>query len=43
MIMRLAERLEVPPRARNTLLNAAGFAQVYPERSLDDPGLIPAA
>jgi transcriptional regulator with XRE-family HTH domain len=39
MLMRLAERLEVPLRDRNTLLVAAGFAPVYPERALDDPAL----
>lgn len=39
MLMRLAERLEVPLRERNTLLTAAGFAPMYRERSLDDPSL----
>ena len=39
MVMRLAERLDVPLRERNALLLAAGFAPVFPERSLDDPGL----
>jgi transcriptional regulator with XRE-family HTH domain len=39
MIERLAERLAVPPRERNALLLAAGFAPAYPERSLDDPTL----
>src|SRR5262249_18634787 len=39
MLLRLAERLEVPLRDRNTLLIAAGFAPVYPERPLDDPAL----
>jgi transcriptional regulator with XRE-family HTH domain len=39
MILRLAERLEVPMRERNVLLVAAGFAPVYPVRSLDDPAL----
>ena len=34
---RLAERLEVPLRARNALLLAAGFAPEYGERSLDAP------
>jgi transcriptional regulator with XRE-family HTH domain len=37
MVLHLAERLEVPLRARNVLLNAAGFAPVFPERPLDDP------
>jgi transcriptional regulator with XRE-family HTH domain len=39
MLLRLAERLEVPLRERNTLLLAAGFAPAYPERDLDDPAL----
>jgi transcriptional regulator with XRE-family HTH domain len=39
MILRLAEHLQVPLRERNTLLNAAGFAAVYQERSLNDPAL----
>lgn len=39
MILRLAEQLDVPLRDRNTLLLAAGFAPVYPERTLDDPAL----
>ena len=39
MVLRLAERLEVPLRERNTMLLAAGFAPAYPERNLDDPAL----
>ena len=39
MVLRLAERLEVPLRARNALLLAAGHAPAYPERTLDDPAL----
>jgi transcriptional regulator with XRE-family HTH domain len=39
MVLRLAERLDVPLRERNALLLAAGFAPVFPERALDDPGL----
>lgn len=39
MILRLAERLEVPMRERNVLLVAGGFAPVFPERSLDAPEL----
>jgi transcriptional regulator with XRE-family HTH domain len=39
MVLRLAERLDVPLRARNTLLNAAGYAPVFPERKLDDPAM----
>jgi transcriptional regulator with XRE-family HTH domain len=39
MLLRLAERLEVPLRERNTMLLAAGFAPAYPERDLADPAL----
>src|SRR4030095_4595053 len=42
MILRLAERLEIPLRERNVLLASAGFAAVFPERSLDEKSL-PAA
>jgi transcriptional regulator with XRE-family HTH domain len=42
MLLRLAERLEVPLRERNLLLVAAGFAPVFPERALSDPALHPA-
>jgi transcriptional regulator with XRE-family HTH domain len=42
MILRLAEHLQVPLRARNALLNAAGYAAVFVERALDDPALGPA-
>jgi transcriptional regulator with XRE-family HTH domain len=39
MVLRLAERLDVPLRARNALLVTAGFAPVYQERALSDPAL----
>ncbi len=39
MVLRLAERLEAPLRARNRLLLAAGFAPTFPERPLADPAL----
>ena len=42
MVLHLAEQLEVPLRDRNTLLAAAGFAPIYQERALGDPGLRPA-
>ena len=42
MLMHIAERLDVPLRERNPMLLAAGFAPVFPERSLDDPALAPA-
>ena len=37
MLLRLAERLDVPLRARNELLHAGGFAAIYAERSLQAP------
>lgn len=42
MVLRLAERLSVPLRARNALLVAAGHAPEYAERGIDDPALVPA-
>ncbi|MBL8129227.1 MAG: helix-turn-helix transcriptional regulator [Chloroflexia bacterium] len=39
MVLRLAEQLDVPLRERNDLLVAAGYAPLYPERSLNDPAL----
>src|SRR5919108_3808126 len=39
MVLRLAERLGIPLRERNTLLIAAGYAPVFPERPLGDPAL----
>jgi transcriptional regulator with XRE-family HTH domain len=41
MVLLLAEQLEVPVRERNQLLLAAGYAPVFPERSLEDPELAP--
>ena len=37
MVLLLARALEVPPRGRNDLLTAAGFAPVYRETALDSP------
>jgi transcriptional regulator with XRE-family HTH domain len=37
MLMRLADRLDMPLRARNEMLHAAGFAALYSERALDAP------
>jgi transcriptional regulator with XRE-family HTH domain len=42
MVLRLAERLDVPLRERNVLLVSAGFAPAFPNRTLDDPALIAA-
>jgi transcriptional regulator with XRE-family HTH domain len=39
MILLLAEQLEISLRERNTLLIAAGYAPVFPERTLSDPAL----
>ncbi len=39
MILHLAEQLQIPMRERNVLLVAAGFAPIFPERSLDNPAL----
>ena len=39
MVLRLADKLDVPLRERNELLVSAGFAPVFPERPLDDPTL----
>lgn len=41
LLLHLAEHLEVPLRERNRLLLAAGYAPVYPERSLDDAAMEP--
>jgi transcriptional regulator with XRE-family HTH domain len=42
MVLRLAERLDVPLRERNAMLLAAGYAPTFAHRSLDDPALKPA-
>ncbi|HEY7385679.1 MAG TPA: helix-turn-helix transcriptional regulator [Beijerinckiaceae bacterium] len=42
MVLRLAERLQMPLRERNALLLAAGYAPEFAERALDDPGFKPA-
>jgi transcriptional regulator with XRE-family HTH domain len=39
MVLLLCEHLGVPLRERNALLLAAGYAPVYLERALEDPGL----
>ncbi|MFY7856355.1 MAG: helix-turn-helix domain-containing protein [Rubrivivax sp.] len=39
MVLRLAERLDVPLRERNALLVAAGFAPMYGQHRLDDAPL----
>jgi transcriptional regulator with XRE-family HTH domain len=39
MILKLAERLDIPLREQNDLLLAGGFAPVYRDRSLESPPL----
>src|SRR5262245_55515881 len=39
MVLHLSDQLEIPLRERNVILVAAGFAPIFPERSLEDPGL----
>ncbi|MER5747890.1 helix-turn-helix transcriptional regulator [Streptomyces sp. NPDC002225] len=41
MILRLADRLDVPVRERNALLLAAGYAPHYAQTPLDDPAFGP--
>lgn len=41
MVILLAEVLDVPPRARNDLLAAAGYAPIYRESRLDAPEMAP--
>src|SRR4029453_1114154 len=39
MVLHLSDQLEIPLRERNVILVSAGFAPVFPERSLDAPEL----
>lgn len=39
MILKLAERMDIPLREQNTLLLAGGFAPLYREQSLESPNL----
>jgi transcriptional regulator with XRE-family HTH domain len=41
MLMGILEQLEVPFREQNRLLLASGYAPGFPERSLEDPELLP--
>lgn len=36
MVLKLSEALDVPLRERNSILNAAGFANVYAEKNLEE-------
>jgi transcriptional regulator with XRE-family HTH domain len=40
-MLRILEQLDVPLREQNQLLLSAGHAPAFPERSLDDPDLVP--
>ncbi len=41
MVLRLADRLDVPLRERNALLVSAGYAPMFRQRAFDDPELGP--
>lgn len=41
MVVRLAQAMDIPLRERNVFLNAAGFAALYSEKSLDEPSMAP--
>lgn len=41
MVLLLCEQLDVPFRERNRMLLAAGYAPIFPERSLRDPEMAP--
>ena len=41
MLLRILEQLQVPFREQNRLLLASGHAPAFPERSLEDPELLP--
>jgi transcriptional regulator with XRE-family HTH domain len=42
MVLRLVDRLDIPLRERNALLEAAGYAPMYRERPLEAPDMTPA-
>ncbi|MEL7312806.1 MAG: helix-turn-helix domain-containing protein [Pseudomonadota bacterium] len=41
MVIRLSEAMDMPLRARNLMLQAAGFAPIYKESALDDTDMAP--
>jgi len=41
MVVRLSDAMDVPLRERNQLLNAAGFSNMYTEKTLDEPSMLP--
>lgn len=40
MLLTLAEALDIPLRERNTILDAAGYAQFYRDTALDEPAMV---
>ncbi len=43
MVVKLSEAMDVPLRDRNTILNSAGFANLYTNRDLSEPSMEPVA
>lgn len=43
MVVKLSEAMDVPLRDRNTILNSAGFADLYTNRDLSEPSMEPVA
>lgn len=41
MVLRLSEAMDVPLRERNHILNAAGYANMYTEKDLNEPSMEP--
>jgi hypothetical protein len=39
MIVKLSEAMDVPLRERNSILNSAGFANLYANRDLSEPSM----
>jgi len=43
MVLKLSEAMDVPLRDRNSILNSAGFADMYANRDLSEPSMEPVA
>lgn len=43
MVIKLSDAMDVPLRDRNTILNSAGFADLYANRDLSEPSMEPVA
>ncbi len=43
MVVKLSEAMDVPLRERNSILNSAGFADLYANRDLSEPSMEPVA